>query len=277
MEVYLINDTTSTIEISDLHGVNILEDETINILDLYPYEWVTRSLNLKTYVSNGEIIVNDGSKNLSINDALEQLESQTVYEAKHELHQHVGIKTAPPANRNSVIQRDADSTSYIWADYPQAIGDLFGVPEYDLNDPGVLVNDGTDVTWFKYFSHGGGSSVAGGVNFTMSDHASHDFVSNSNDTYVTLRSFIYDGSHKWIPGIFSIIASRVSQLTTGYARIFDVTNSNEIAVITWDGEEKAIYETTILQNIPEESSLFELQTKSLNKGRDINLHFMALY
>ncbi len=86
MEIYLINDTTSTIEIADLHGVNVSSGESLDIINLYSFERVARSNNLKTYVSNGDIIVNNGSANLSIENGIKHLTINTAYEAYVEVY-----------------------------------------------------------------------------------------------------------------------------------------------------------------------------------------------
>ena len=152
------------------------------------------------------------------------------------------------------------------------IFDISNIPEYD----GLLISDGTAFTWAQHFAHGGGKSTGGGINFTMSDHASHDYVANGDNTYTNIRTFIYDGSQHWLPGKFSIIAS-LSASTTGYARLYDYTNNNEICEVSFTNITKGLYTTIDLQNIPTNESIIELQTKVAQKGRDIRLHFMALY
>ena len=280
MEIYLINDTTATIEVRDLHGVNILSQESLDILSLYPYEWVERSNDLKTYVTNGDIIINDGVKNLTPEEGVEMLLTQTIYGSRHPLVQHTDLGN-PPSDKHTVIKRNKDTQSYEWEEFPPNVNNL-GLPIFpnelsDKDDAGVLTSDGTAFVWAKYFEHGNGVATAGGINFTMSDHQSRDYVANANRTWVTIRSFIYDGTNLWIPEKFAIIASRAGQVTTGYARLFDYTNGNEIAQIEWTDELKSVYINSTLQNLPQGQAIFELQTKTSNNGREIRSHYMALF
>ena len=138
----------------------------------------------------------------------------------------------------------------------------------------LLQYDGTAYIWITHDELESG--VASGITFGMSDHASRDYVGNSDSSgYTVMRSFIYDGS--FTADNFTIIASRAGQPATGTARIYDYTNNQVIATVTWSDENKAYYTTTNITNLPTGTAIFELQTITSQNGREVRIHYMALY
>ncbi len=121
-------------------------------------------------------------------------------------------------------------------------------------------------------------SANNGVNFTMSDHAAHDYVETATTVWTTIRSFIYAGTAAWIPENFLLITSMSkSNSESGTARLFDFTNNNEISLINeWTGTGKQFYKSS-LDNLPLTESLIELQVKSTSGGTGARVHYMALY
>lgn len=161
-----------------------------------------------------------------------------------------------------------------------------------IMDGSLIVNDGIeDLTPTDGTNHievmskyeilklwGGGIAVSRGINFTMSDHQSHDYVANGDITYLTLRSFLYDGTTIWTPEKFSVIGSMANaSAVTGYARLYDYTNNNQIIEVTWGVVNKNVYTSSVISNLPTSPAILELQTKTENRGKDIRLHYMALY
>ena len=148
MDVILINDTTASISIGDLYGMVIDSTEEMDILDKYPYGRVSQSDNLKGYVSDGDIIINDGIKNLTPEEGVEHLTLETMYEAKHILSKHTDISN-PPDSPQSVI-KSIDSTSYQWIKFPTNLEDLEDIPDHPNDGIKILSFDGTAYIWASY-------------------------------------------------------------------------------------------------------------------------------
>lgn len=121
------------------------------------------------------------------------------------------------------------------------------------------------------------TSVNGGINFTVSDHANRDYVGTGGTTWSTIRSFVFSGTASWVPTQFLIIGSLSKNSTIASARLFDYTNSKELVVVTWENLDKQVIVNKTLTNLPEGISLIELQVKVDNKGTDARTHYMALY
>jgi len=240
--IILKNDSTAVITIQDINGVTVDIGESLHILDLFPYEYISRSLILKQYVSNGDIIVNDGTKDLIISDALMQLNVETQYEAQHILTKHTDVPPYP----NDGIKR-------------------------------ALTHDTTALIWNEFKDQSGpNGSLLEGINFTMSDHQAHDYVANGNETYRKIRSFIFDGTDSWTPVGFATIVS-LAKAGTGYARLYDSTHNLIIAETTWNTIIKTMYFNSSIINLPDHRSIIEFQTRTSKKGTDVRSHFMALY
>lgn len=144
----------------------------------------------------------------------------------------------------------------------------------DVSDPPgeheneMLVSDGTSIVWIDHLPNA--------INFTMSDHAAHDYVGNISTSYVTIRSFVFSGTNIWTPTKFVIIGSMSKSGATGYVRLFDYTNNNEIVVINYSAELKQIYSNENLSNLPSSQAIFELQLKTGTNGTAVRTHYMAL-
>ena len=278
MQVYITNDSTSEIQIDDLRGLILDVGETLNLSDHFAYTIYTASENLKNYVLAEMIIVNDGIKDLTPEEGFEHLTIETVYEARHPLEEHTNI-VPPPTDKHTILRRNKDTLSYEWVKHPQDFQDNEDIPEFptqEIPEYGLLGSDGTSYVWLNYY-HGGGLTTQSGISFTMSDHQSRDYVANGDRTWVSIRSFVFDGTNLWTPKKFAVISSRAGKSTTGYARLFDYTNGLEIAQIAWTAEDKQIYINSNLQNLPTGEAIIEFQTKTAKNGRDIRTHYMALY
>lgn len=139
----------------------------------------------------------------------------------------------------------------------------------------TIVYDGTSYIWFPHLVPG--DSVITGISFTMSDHASHDYVGTGTTSYTNIRSFVYDGTEIWTPEHFLVIASLSRAGATGLARLYDHTHNNVIAIVSWTNLDKQIVSTTTLSNLPLSDSIIELQVATDTNGTDARVHYMALY
>jgi len=105
------NNTPSDIEIEDL-GITIPASNQLNLTDLFDYIEIVESDELKTYVNNANITINDGDQDLNIQDGLKHIQIQSVYEDSLEdggqpgqiYHDapaiHVSLSTSRPLTNN---------------------------------------------------------------------------------------------------------------------------------------------------------------------------------
>ena len=102
------NITGSPITIKDLSGVTVDSTSQITLTDIFHFYTIASSINLKTYVTNGNIVINNGTSDLSIANGLEHITIKSSYEATQEISNYVAghhFGNSPP-----------DSTSTIWID-----------------------------------------------------------------------------------------------------------------------------------------------------------------
>jgi hypothetical protein len=101
--------------------------------------------------------------------------------------------------------------------------------------------------------------------FAVRDASKEYFEVNVTNFMVTI-SFPFPGTDSASTSLFEIVASRIGTAGTGEIQLYDYTNNNVIATIVVTAEEKAVYSTASLQNLPPAPSLFEvLVRKSPNQ------------
>jgi hypothetical protein len=101
LPIIAINNTVSDIEISDL-GITLPADSTTTLSILFTRFKLVESDDLKTEVQNGDVIINDGSQDLSIEEAIDHLTFQTEYEDRSTLGPGYHIGDSPPDDPESV-------------------------------------------------------------------------------------------------------------------------------------------------------------------------------
>ncbi len=237
MIVNLISDSTAEIRITDLHGFTIESFTTRDVTDFFPFHRIEQSSDLKTLVTNGDIIINDGIQNLSVANGLTHLNHLTEYESKHDLVSdlHSGIPT--PGSGNKVLESQ-DSTAFIWIDTPST----------GESEPAFI---------FCFFED------------------SKDYKEVGNDYYQTIGNVIFPGSSISEISSIKIITSRSGSSNSSFMRLYDFTNFNEIVEIEWTAVNKAIY-TGSLTNLPSEEAIFEVQMKKAG-GDNSRIHYLAIY
>jgi hypothetical protein len=107
--VIIKNNTLSPITIQDLSGVTVDSTSQLTLTDIFYFYDIAKSINLKTYVSNGNIIINNGTSDLSVSNGLDHITIKSSYDVSQEIttsaeQYHYFGSTAP------------DSTSVIWID-----------------------------------------------------------------------------------------------------------------------------------------------------------------
>ena len=239
MIINLINDTASTIQIDDLHGFTIYADETIDILDRYPIGQIISSQELKTLVTNGSIIINDGTDNLDYINGLKHINIDTKYEAIHNIVDHPDLPTPDNDSIDRILVRSNDTNR--WVNYSD------------------LVNNTGSIS---------------GINIALGD-GNKDYTKASHSHYTIIRSFEYDGTSVWTPTMFSAITSRKGSKGTGYIKLSDYITGNIICELNWENTTKEFIQTESLSNLPINRSVLELQVKT--SGGETRIHHVSLY
>ena len=113
--------------------------------------------------------------------------------------------------------------------------------------------------------------------FAVRDQSKDYFEVNSTAWLVAV-SFPFPGTDETFPTLFEIVGSRNGTQGAGEARLYDLTNSQEIAFLSWTTTEKSVYQDLSLQNLPTGDALFEVQMrKSGGGGADkIRMHSCVL-
>ena len=99
---------------------------------------------------------------------------------------------------------------------------------------------------------------------------SNAYLETNNTAYTVLQVFSYDGTGTvGIPNHFEIVGSRSSSPggSSADVRIWDSTNSLEIATINFTASARAIYTTSTITNLPTGVAEFELQARRNGSGR----------
>ena len=76
----------------------------------------------------------------------------------------------------------------------------------------------------------------------------------------------------------NIIASRNGTTGTITVRVYDVTNNNEIASVSFSSATMTIYEDTTLTNLPTDAAIFEIQViKDAGGSSKARLHSFRFF
>jgi hypothetical protein len=110
------NDSTAEIFIDDL-GIGVPALDEINLTQLFEKEEIVGSDDLDTLVSNGLLIINDGTDDLSISDGLKHINLQTEYEDSFD--EAIESGSSPPDSTSVIWINSNDHFTYSWDDYRQ--------------------------------------------------------------------------------------------------------------------------------------------------------------
>lgn len=156
------------------------------------------------------------------------------------------------------------------------------VVEVPIGDKHLLIYDGLDEQWyFERLSLAGDViTVSGtGIRDILLMFGTYDlpYLVCADTDWVTRRVFIFQGTDKLgAPQKVRVTAYTETPTAPGYLRLYDVTNLNEIAYIDNIAETSAtIYADEDLQNLPSDSSIFEIQLKTTKKG-ELHVHSLLL-
>jgi len=119
------NTTGSDIELQDMYGITVPASSETNLTNQVPFPIIEGSLELKDYVNAGDIVINDGTDDLSISHGIRHLTTSTCYETPHEIDELNDVATK---ESNKILRSTVDGTAVIWVDPVDNIDDLQDVP-----------------------------------------------------------------------------------------------------------------------------------------------------
>lgn len=132
------NNGSVTKSIDDL-GIEIIAYSQRNLTEVFQVYEVCGSLSLKTLVSSGDLIINNGTIDLNMSDSLEHIKQETHYEDEenvdpHEIDGHTDIPTKPTTGKKLIRVNDGIVE---WIDGPVGEGgfrkglSFWGNPTYN--------------------------------------------------------------------------------------------------------------------------------------------------
>ena len=133
--IIIKNTLNEVVYITDLSNQYIAELDTFELSDYYDVTEINGSQSLKDLINNGTFIINDGTNDLSIEDALEHTKDVTNFEIIKNLSD---LPEVPPIESGKVLQ-GVDSTSVIWVEKSNSEGYLhFGISSAQYLSDGII-------------------------------------------------------------------------------------------------------------------------------------------
>jgi hypothetical protein len=83
----------------------------------------------------------------------------------------------------------------------------------------------------------------------------------SSASWETICAFIYDGSDNYPVSEFKILVSRYAESGLAECRLYDTTNNNVIAEMSWTSMTRQILTDSSLTNVPTGEAQFEVQVQ----------------
>jgi len=187
---------------------------------------------------------------------------------------HMGIHSPEPANlptadfgEGYLILTDGAGRT-VWTDgFLTTISGVDPTEDYHLTTRGSVRADIDDSMFYSFRFAG-----------TYSD----EYVQHTQSTWATVGSMIFMGQNVFTIESFRVIAWLGSDKLTGYVRVYDFTNNNEIAQITISGSgpgalDKYMYTTNDLSNLPDDAAIFEFQIRVEGTGaKNIRMSYASL-
>jgi hypothetical protein len=105
------------------------------------------------------------------------------------------------------------------------------------------------------------SDVLPNYTYVLTDADNNPYMVISSSTFKTFAAFVYEGSNVHPVTEIMAIGSRTGTSGTVYLRLYDVTNSLEIAQVTWTTVDQQIITSSSLSNLPTGQAIFEIQAR----------------
>jgi len=140
------NTTGSDIELSDMYGIMIPASDQTTLTEQVPFPIIEGSLELRDYVTSGDIIINDGVEDLNASEGIEHLQTATKHEAPCCLPE---LNDVGPLEPNKLLRTTIDGTGTVWAEPVDNLDDLQDIPAKPGSGDYILrVVDGT-FSWIE--------------------------------------------------------------------------------------------------------------------------------
>jgi len=104
---------------------------------------------------------------------------------------------------------------------------------------------------------------------------SNDYVEKGGNTFEVVGNIEFAGTGISTPTEFTIIASRSGSSGSSEVRLFDFTNSLQIALINYTAAGKQIHVDSSLTNLPAGQAILEVQLRKVT-GDNTRIHFVKL-
>jgi hypothetical protein len=237
--IIIKNTLNEVVHITDMDNQYIAELDAFELSDYYSISDINGSQSLKDLITDGTFIINDGTNDLSIADALEHTKDVTNYEMIKNL---VDLPEVSPIEAGKLLQ-GVDSTSTTWVDMP---------------------------------SGGFGGSGGNLVSFSYSGKTHSPGLKCDKTSWTVMASFIYDGTTlSGTPENFKVLAYSKESKTT-YVRLYDYTNNNEIAQLTVNSATRQIWITGTISNLPTGRAIFEIHGKTTESRKNLYIQAAAM-
>ena len=232
--------TTQTTTLADLNGRTFTHPTTnFDLLSEFSLDELSKSLSLQTAVAAGDVELRDEDGVL-----IPKVELLNV------LHNFY-------ATTDPTVNDDADD-GYTSGSY--------------------WINRTTDNIWFCVDSTVGaaiwkrmivsGGQTSGVPSFSGSFYySSTPYLETNNNTWDTNASWSFEGTDTVQISSMVAVLSRSSTNGTSYIRIYDATNNNTIAEISYTSSSRSIYVDTTLANLPTTRAIFDIQTYNDGNGK----------
>jgi hypothetical protein len=116
-----------------------------------------------------------------------------------------------------------------------------------------------------------------GISYSFSSDLG-DFLTTNSISWVAMANIIFQGRSLWSPSRLAMVLSRSKATGTCSIRVYDVTNSVEVAIYQYSQDAKFLHEVSFdPANLPLGECLLEVQAKIDNTGNgQPRLHYVLL-
>ena len=239
---YLLSTTGSLnpVSVADF-GAREFSHPTVDfdLLNEYTEDEIKSSPDIQRLIDDGHIIVKNGD-GVPIGD----ISSSTT---PHDLDWHTDVSAKPNDGKEYLLREESGDLSWVDA-----------------------------TAYIKVISaHGSGDSI---INANLI--CGHPVKCNKKE-WSLMGTFIFPGSDSiGSPNSFEIIAYQKDHHNHDektYVRLYDYTNSQVIAEIEITDDDRMIYISSDIENIPTEKSIIELQGKIGHDHKELYIESMALF
>lgn len=242
--------TTTTTTLNDLNGRTFTHPTTDHdLLSEFSLDEISKSLSLQTAIAAGDVVLRDEDGVL-----IPKVELLNV------LHNFYAT-TNPTVNDD---KDDGYTTGSYWLN--RSTDALYFCVD---NTVGAAIWERISTT----------NSLLGSPSFSGSFFdSSTPYLEYSSVNWQIAMQFPFEGTNLITLQKVVIIASRNGTTGTSEFRLWDVTNSLEIAYIPWTLSAQAIYDDVTLTNLPATRAIFEAQVKKdTTQASKSRLHSLMVY